>query len=111
MSQLDLPIFQAQQDADQVRLLEDILRSNSDWMTSAAILVRMGLKVDENTRRDLRRLASKTANIISGTRGYRHMDHATTDEITHAVATLESQAKEMLSRATRIRHQAHSRLG
>lgn len=111
MSQLALPLFQAQQDADQVRLLEDILRSNIDWMISAAILVRMGQQVNENTRRDLRRLASKTAHIISGGRGYRHMDHATTEEITHAVNTLESQASEMLSRATRIRQQAHSRIG
>jgi hypothetical protein len=61
--------------------------------------------------RDIRQLASESPNIISGQRGYKHVAHATAEEINHAANWLESQAKKMSDRAGAIRRTAHRIFG
>jgi len=56
-------------------------------------------------------VASECENIISGQRGYKHIAHATPEEINHAANWLESQAKKMSERACAIRRNAHKIFG
>jgi hypothetical protein len=69
-----------------------------------------GLPASEVNLRWLRRLASQSSTIISGQQGYLHLDCASTDEIHHAAAWLESQASEMQARAIRLRQAAHRKV-
>lgn len=79
--------------------------SRGHWYTRAE-LVRSGL-----TEREIRyaRQHSQGA-IIFGQRGYRLTDDATLDEIHACIATLESQAKEMMDAAVQLRRKAHGRI-
>ena len=68
-------------------------------------------KVTGHSDRKLRVLANASeGRIVTGQKGYQSASNATTDEIHHAAAWLEHQAKEMIRRATSIRNMAHRRL-
>jgi len=83
-----------------------ILKSSSTWMTATAIITRMpGWPICENSKRALRRLASKTPQVISGDLGYRHLDSATAAEIEHFAGRLRSQARLMLERVEAVERQ------
>lgn len=89
----------------------DHLDTNTAWVTADESLAALGLLPNENLRRRLRRLAANSdGQIISGQAGYRHIRHATADEIIHASAWLEHQAKLMADRARSIRRRAHLNL-
>lgn len=88
--------------------LEDVLRRNGSWLTAAEIARLSCLELSD---RAIRALASESPWIISGQRGYKHITAATPQEIHHAAAWLESQAKKMSDRACHIRRQAHCLLG
>lgn len=106
-AQNDLPLFAAPAPAADVAWLENMLRGARCWMTAADIRLSTHGHVNE---RDLRALASASAWIISGQKGYKALDHATPEEIAHASNWLESQAKKMSERACAIRRNAHARL-
>lgn len=94
-----------------VEFFKQWLKESQGWFTAAEILTHWGLKVDEGNRRWLRRLASDgEPSIIGGQNGYRHIDHATIEEISHCANFLESQATEMLRRSISIRLQAHCKI-
>ena len=94
-------------DAD-VLWLENLLKGAGCWMTAKDIkLTIRGLLYD----RDLREMASASEWIISGQKGYKHMSHATAEEIHHACAWLESQAKKMGDRAGKLRSNSHKLFG
>jgi DNA adenine methylase len=60
-------------------------------------------------KRQLRELANASdGKIISGQRGYRHIRHATLEEIEHAANWLEHQAVQMGERARSIRRLRHT---
>ena len=89
-----------------------ILERSGEWMTATAVLTRMpGWNLDENAKRNLRRLAGLSYLIISGSQGYRHAAHATTEEIHHFVSLMQSQAAKMVARAHEVNKLAHARLG
>ena len=60
---------------------------------------------DERTIRLL--AASSDGQIISGQQGYKLTRQATPDEMHHATSWLESQAKQMVDRASAIRRRWH----
>lgn len=116
-TQLELPAATANPAANQerglnpadVKWLETELKTRADWQTSTELLASIG-RAGEDQRRWLRQCASASEWIISGQRGYKHIDHATLDEINHAANWLESQAKKMSDRACTLRRNSHRKL-
>jgi hypothetical protein len=107
-AQPELKMFVAEPDDKNVRWLENLLKGAQCWMTAKDIMLTVNGKLID---RDLRSLASASANIISGQKGYKHIKHATAEEISHAANWLESQAKKMSDRAGAIRRNAHRIFG
>lgn len=93
---------------DDVLWLENLLDGAKCWLTAKDIMQTVGGRVRD---RDIRELASASGWIISGQKGYRHMRHASPEEINHATNWLESQAKKMGERAGAIRSNAHKIFG
>jgi len=87
--------------------LEYYLGGHPGWHTAAEILRAGCREVTEDNKRWVRRLANGCAAVMSGQRGYCHLRHANPDEISHAAAWLEHQAKEMAERAARLRRAGH----
>lgn len=88
--------------------LERLLFDGKCWMSANDIqLTTQGRVID----RDIRQLASECPRILSGQRGYKHIAHATPEEVNHAANWLESQAKKMSERACGIRREAHKIFG
>jgi len=103
-----LSLFEANSDNPNLRSLEYYLDTARAWLTANQLGERMP---QQFTDRQLRALAAASDRIISGQRGYRHIRHATAEEVTHAANWLEHQAKEMGERAQRIRRAAHALVG
>jgi hypothetical protein len=93
--------------AGAIETLETILRNHTCWITAAGLLSLMGIVESDSAKRQIRELASASHWIISGQLGYKHLEHATAEEIDHAANWLESQAKKMSDRACAIRRNAH----
>jgi hypothetical protein len=91
-----------------VQWLEDMLKGAACWMTASDISLSTRGHVNE---RDLRALASASEWIISGQKGYKHIEHASPEENAHASNWLISQGKNMIKRGCRIRRNAHRRIG
>jgi hypothetical protein len=88
--------------------LEELLKGHGAWMTRRDIqLTTRGLVGD----RDIRALASASDQIISGQKGYRHIQNASPEEIHHASAWLVSQGKKMIQRGMAIQRQGHRIIG
>ena len=68
--------------------------------------------LDDGTNVEICRVLANASEgrIVTGQKGYQSASNATADEIHHAAAWLEHQAKEMIRRATSIRNMAHRRL-
>jgi len=86
-----------------VERLEQWLFGFGDWITASGICQYL----DNLSDRKIRNLASELVLIISGQHGYKHIKHATIEEIGHAANWLESQAKKMSDLACAIRKQGH----
>ncbi len=84
--------------------LEELLDGAKCWMTAGDIVQTTKCRV---IHREIRQAASDSPMIISGQKGYKHVAHATAEEINHAANWLESQARKMSDRAGAIRRQAH----
>lgn len=111
--QLDLfaPKTTASESSENLAKIIDILDRDKGWLSAVSILARMGCSVTENDRRFLRGLIATTPRVISGQNGYRHIAHATTEEVHHFVALMRSQADKMTARALEVSKLAHARLG
>jgi hypothetical protein len=102
--------LQRREERMDVRAFETAVRAAGGWVLARDLLRRAGLDDTEPARRHLRALAAAADTIISGQRGYCHLDHAAPQDIHHAAAWLESQARAMLRRAIRLQHHAHAAL-
>ncbi|MBM3878577.1 MAG: hypothetical protein FJ387_02505 [Verrucomicrobia bacterium] len=104
-----LSLFREPRESPNVAYLERMLHEARGWLTAAQLADRVGGMWDERKIRSMAHAASP--DVISGQRGYRHIAHATAEEIQHAAAWLESQAGEMLARAQQIRRRGHQMVG
>ena len=74
------------------------------WQTAADLRERFGW-----SDRTCRALAAASGGlVISGQKGYALLTGCTPEEINHAASWLESQAKQMLTRAIEIRRLYHA---
>lgn len=104
--QLDLNVFRASSDDENVRELERVLREHGGWMSAGLIGSKTGWNSDK-----VNNLARVSADIISGQRGYKHLAHATAAEQGHFFNGLRSRARELLRRCIRVRRRAHQMVG
>lgn len=105
--QRELPLATTPVNTD-VQWLEHLLQGAKCWMTAKDVeLTSMGRVGD----RDIRRLASASGWIISGDKGYKHLENATLEEAQHFANRLRSQAKQMDDRAGLVLTNAHRRIG
>jgi len=107
--QLGLFVFRA--DDPNVKWMERFLREHGRWWTAAEILRYMRREETEDGKRMLRALASASGWVVSGQKGYKHLEHATAEEVNRFCVTLEGEAKKMGDRAGRIRRAAHQIFG
>lgn len=103
-----LGLFEYQAADANVTWLEELLRGAKTWMTAKDISLTSGGRVGD---RDIRALASASEWIISGQKGYLHLEHASAEDVAHAANWLISQGKLMIQRGCRIRKNAHRRIG
>ena len=96
---------------ENVTWLETLLRERKGWMTAAQILQLIDREETDTQKRQLRHIAQASEWIISGQKGYKHIEHATAEEISHFVNWMESQATEMTRRAEAVRRNAHRIFG
>ncbi len=96
-------------DQDVARLLAFL--DGLGWMTAAQLVGTHDwndVQARAWTDRDLRAIAAASqGQIISGQRGYARTDQASVEDVNHAAAWLESQAKSMQARARAIRSALH----
>jgi type II secretory pathway component PulJ len=88
-----------------------LVHSRRGWITASQCVALMGAgwTGDDRTIRAYAEAAG--GQVISGRKGYKHIEHAQTDEIDHFCNMMESQAKRMLDRAIRTRNLAHAHVG
>jgi len=101
-----LKFFEAAPQDPNVQWLERVLLEHPGWITAAALADRSaGILSD----RQVRILANASPLVLSGpgSPGYRHMKHATAEEIEHITASLISQGKTMMKRGIRLKRVGH----
>ena len=86
---------------------ENLLLGGQCWMLASDVLLAIGRPATDANKRWVRDLASRSGYVLPSQRGYRHLKHATAEEIHHACSFLESQSKVMAERASRLRRNAH----
>jgi hypothetical protein len=88
---------------EDARWLEHYLEATGRWHSAADLALAHGEEDGDVGRRWIRSLAQMSDRVISGQRGYKHVRHATAEEVEHFVNWMESQGKKMISRAERTR--------
>jgi len=89
-----------------------LLRRSPDWLSAAAILARLQWPDTEANRRAVRYcieqlFLQQSTNlsihqsdlVISGQRGYKHIDNSTVEEVRHFAHWMKSQGGKMVARA------------
>jgi len=107
--ELELPLFRAALEDARVTDFVSLLYRIGEWVTATEACAHLGLEKSESNRRLVRTWAEAAGDeIISGQHGYRHADRATTEEVHHFCAWMDSQAQKMKLRAARTRARAHA---
>ena len=109
-SQNDLPLFQAPPSDASVLWLERYLKEVADWVPAARLAELQNRPGDEG-KRWIRAVAEASEWVISGQKGYKHLEHTTAEEVNHFVNWMERQGKKMIARAERVKRNAHSVFG
>lgn len=102
----DLPLFQAAPSDANVLWLERYLKECREWVLGKNLCVLVN-----QDERWLRSVAEASAWVISGQKGYKHVENATAEEVNRFVNWMESQGKKMIARAERLRRNAHAVFG
>jgi len=97
--------------ATEVAWLEKFLLGGQIWFTASDILLAVQRPANDAGKRWLRNLASASSEIISGQKGYKHVNHATAEEVNHSANWLISQGKLMIKRGIGQRRYAHTVFG
>lgn len=112
MTQHELPLFECAPDDPNVQQFVSLLLKAGEWLTAAEVLGRLRMLSTDSNRRMVRSWAEASdGEILSGQKGYRHIRHATPEEIQHAANWLLSQGKKMIKRGIKIRRNAHALVG
>jgi hypothetical protein len=106
-----LTIFPPPPESANVQWLEGILRERRDWLTAAELLGLVHKPPTDSNKRQLRILANASNCLITGQRGFKHVEHSTPEEIEHFTNWMRHQAREMAERAERVRKKAHEIFG
>jgi hypothetical protein len=110
-AQREFEMFDQRRDEEEVRWLESYLQECGGWRTAMELLILVGREKTSDGARWVRALAEASDRVISGQKGYKHLDHCTADEVSHFVNWMESQGKKMIGRAERVRRNAHAVFG
>jgi len=109
--QLELINYRPNPDPSDVNRWVALVWSKRGWITAAQCIEVLGDQFDGDDR-TIRSFAEACGGcIISGRKGYKHIDHATTEEVDHFCNQMESQARRMLDRSCRTRTLAHRIVG
>lgn len=104
----DLIVLEPRQ-ADQWRAwIEHWLLAHGGWHTSQHICAATGGRLDDRT---LRHVISSSDCIISSHKGFRHIEHATAEEIRHFLNDMLSRARALGRRYAAVRRRAHKLIG
>ena len=106
-----LGLFEVKPGDANVVWLECFLKQHARWIKAGEILRFHGREETEDQKRLLRSLASASEWIVSGQSGYKHIEHASPEEIHHATAALISQGKKMIKRGIVLQRNGHKLLG
>jgi hypothetical protein len=110
--QLQLPLAAAPAPDGRVLELVEFLHHHGDWVRAAKLCWLVGEANTESGRRRVRALAEAAApDVISGQRGYKHVEWATADETARFIGWTESQARKMTARAEAVRRRMHALIG
>jgi hypothetical protein len=110
--QLQPPLAAAPAPDGRVLLLSAFLYGYKDWVCAGKLCLVLGEPNTESGRRRVRGLAEAAApDVISGQRGYKHVEWATADEVAHFISWTESQARKMTARAEAVRRRMHALIG
>ncbi len=105
-----MEMFRVEKSDVNVAWLEKLLAGRG-WMTAGEILRYAGLDESDVNKRWIRSLAEASTEIVSGQKGYAHIERVTPEEVKHFVNWMESQARKMFERAERVRRKAHAIIG
>lgn len=106
--QPDLPLVLIDKEHHDVPRLVALLHARADWVHAALILDHWQVPETEHNKRFIRALAAAAEpDIISGQRGYKHIDHATRDEVMHFAASMRSQMSKMDTRVSAVLRRFH----
>lgn len=108
ITDLQLPLLPTPPAPTSLPWLVGWLFDNPGWHLAPEIEAACDQRLGE---RQIRALAAGSDSIISGHRGYRHLERASAEEIRHFLAGLESRCTELTARAIRIRRRAHQLVG
>lgn len=105
-----LKFFEAKPEDRNVQWLERVLDEDRNWLTAQTLAQRSGGVLSD---RQVRMLAGASPRVLSGpgSPGYRHIRHATPEEVHHWTSALLAQGKAMIKRGTSIRRCAHGMIG
>lgn len=88
--------------------VERWLMARPGWYTSQQICAATGGRLDD---RMLRHVISGSDCIISSHKGFRHIEHATAEEIRHFLNDMLSRARALGRRYAAVRRRAHRIIG
>ncbi len=108
---VQMELYRVAAEDPNVGWLEKYLEATAEWLSAGQLAVIAGRGDGEQGRRWVRALAEGSEWVISGQKGYKHLEHATAEEIGHFVNWMESQARRMIARAERIRRNGHRVVG
>lgn len=98
--------------AAEVATLESILYRSKGWMKAAEIVRRWGdMRVNESSKRFIRRVASMSPKVISGDEGYRHVTHATVGECSCAANRLLNMVSAINQRISILGNHINTKRG
>lgn len=109
--QPELGLYDVPAVAQDVQWLERVLREVKGWRSARELADLAGQGDSEEGRRWVRSLASASDWVLSGQKGYKHLDHATAEEIKRFVEWMQRQGRKMIERAERMRRNAHRLVG
>lgn len=88
--------------------IEGWLRDHSGWHGRPELVAASSGRLHD---RMIRAAMSRSARVVSGQQGYKHLDHATPEEVHAFLADLMSRIRALGRRYQAVRRQAHAVIG